>query len=164
MRSFHTSLVRRLVPCLAMWLLWGAVTVLSFAATTAVAADRVAEDQTPTGKFLTATEIKPILSATKSNWIAVRKWEGQDLLYFTHLLSWRCGLYEIRYAVNGDALRAHDFPACDADSYTLGAIPPDAQIYTTFPLESVETITIELLYDDMSTERAEFRREEVLIP
>lgn len=130
----------------------------------ALAQNLVAEDQTPTGRFLTAGEVKPILSATQASWIAVREWEGQDLLYFTHLLSWRCGLYEIRYAINGGAFESHGFPECDPASQTLGSIPEGAQIYIAFPLSSIEVISIELLYDDLSTERAEFTRSSVLIP
>ncbi len=132
--------------------------------TAVTAQDRVAEDQTPSGKFLTATEVKPILDATKGNWIAVREWEGQDLIYFTHILSWRCGLFEIRYSVNGGAQKLWPIPECDPNTHTVGAIPDNADIYDTLPLQSVETVTVELLYDDLTTTRAEFERGAVLIP
>ena len=141
-----------------------AILSVSLGTVSALAQDRVAEDQTPTGKFLTASEVKPILGATKGNWIAVREWEGQDLIYFTHLLSWRCGLYEIRYTVNGGEQLSWPIPDCDPATHTVGAIPEDAAIYTELQLKSVETITVELLYDDLSTETATFERAAVLIP
>ena len=138
--------------------------LMALSTTGAMAEDRVAEDQTPTGKFMTATEVKPILGATKGNWVAVREWEGQDLIYITHLLSWRCGLFEVRYAVNGGEQMTWPLPDCDAATYTPGAIPTDADIYTTLPLKSVETVEIELLYDDLTTEQASFERQAVLLP
>ncbi|UZD91522.1 hypothetical protein [Cognatishimia activa] len=142
----------------------GATLSLAVSASLSVAQDRVAEDQTPTGKFLTASEVKPILGATKGNWIAVREWEGQDLIYFTHLLSWRCGLYEIRYAVNGGAQQSWPVQDCDPATHTVGAIPEGMSIYAEWPLKSVESVTVELLYDDLSTEVATFERGAVLIP
>ncbi|MDC0739635.1 hypothetical protein N6L24_15200 [Cognatishimia sp. SS12] len=125
---------------------------------------RQAEDQTPTGKFLTASEVKPILTATKGNWIAVRAWEGQDLLYFTQLLSWRCGLYEIRYQINAGEMQSWPVPDCDAASYTPASIPEDADIYASFPLNAIEAVTIELLYDDLSTDSVRYERAAVMIP
>ena len=81
-----------------------------------------AEDQTPTGRFTTATEVKPILNATRANWVAIREYDGQDLLYLTHLLSWRCGLHQIRYAVNDGPLQSWPMPPCLLDSAQPNAI------------------------------------------
>ncbi len=130
----------------------------------AFAQEFTAEDQAPTGKFLTATEVRPILTATKANWIAVREWEGQDLLYFTQLLSWRCGLHQVRYSVNGQEPKIWPLPACDTQSYTPASIPSDAHIYVSLPLSSVETISVDLLYDDMTTDQEEYLRAAILIP
>jgi len=46
------------------------------------AAGFVAEDQTPTGKFMTAGEVKPIVEAIKPQWIAVRLWDGAGSALF----------------------------------------------------------------------------------
>ncbi len=126
--------------------------------------DFAREDQSPTGKFLTATEVRPILEATRANWIAVREYNGQDLLYFTHLLSWRCGLHEVRFAVNGGESMAFDLPPCDPEAASPAAIPPDAVIYLGYPLGSIETIRVDLLYDDLTTATAEFSRKAVQSP
>lgn len=120
------------------------------------------EDQTPSGKFLTATEVRPILAATQGSWIAVREFNGQDLLYFTHLLSWRCGLYGIKFAVNGADLQ--EFPMADCDVNAPMTVPSEATIYLEFPLGSIETIDVELLYDDLGTEAASFERANVMTP
>lgn len=122
----------------------------------------VAEDQTATGLFLTATEVRPILGATKGNWIAVREFNGQDLLYFTHLLSWRCGLYGIKFSVNGGEMQA--FPMLDCDVNAPMTVPPEATVYLEYPLGSIETIDVELLYDDLGTESAHFERAKVMTP
>ncbi|MBW4983030.1 hypothetical protein KZZ07_10795 [Mameliella sp. CS4] len=123
-----------------------------------------AEQQVPSGKFTTAVEVKPILNATRSNWIAVREFNGQDLVYVTHLWSWRCGLVAIHIGLNGAEPEPWPLPACDEDSPTPNAMPADALPYRAFPLNSVEEMTVELIYDDLSIDRATFNRTGALIP
>ena len=36
-------------------------------------------------------------------WVAVRDYDGQDLLYVTQILAWRCGLARLQSAVNDEA-------------------------------------------------------------
>lgn len=121
------------------------------------AAGLVAEDQTPTGKMTTATEIRPILTATRPHWVAVREFDGKDLLYFTNLLAWRCGVLEIRYAVNGGPLTRFDAEPCHVDDATPNALTGD-NIYVELPLGSLETLHVEVIYDDLGTDSADYDR------
>lgn len=123
-----------------------------------------AEDQTPTGKFTTAVEIKPIVEATRGNWVAVREYEGQDWLYLTHLLSWRCGMHEFRVGVNGGPLELWEMPPCQMETATPNAITGDTVIYRTFPPGSVQSVEVEILFDDLDTAEGAFARKDVLIP
>lgn len=131
------------------------------------AASREPEPQIATGKFTTALEVRPILSMTKPNWVAVRAYEGQDLLYFTHLLSWRCGIWDIRYGLNGaPAETVYAMEPCHEDMAQPNAMSDVANFlpYVTLPLNSVESISVEITYDDGTTETAQFNRAEVQIP
>ncbi|CUH76500.1 hypothetical protein [Tropicibacter naphthalenivorans] len=124
-----------------------------------------AEQQVATGRFTTALEIKPIMQATRANWLAVREYDGQDLVYVTHLWSWRCGLVAIHYAVNDAPLEPWPLPACHEDTASPNAIlPEDGLPYRSYPLSSVQTVTVELIYDDLTTEKATFNRQGALIP
>lgn len=116
--------------------------------------------------FTTAAEIKPILDATRANWIAVREYDGKDLLYFTHLLSWRCGLSEIRYGLNGavpDKVWPME-PCYDTEPQPNALKMEGAEIYLTEPLSSIQTISISVTYDDGTTTSADFNRADVMTP
>ena len=116
-------------------------------------------------KFLAAAQIKPILSATKGQWVGVREYGGKDLLYFTHLLAWRCGLTSVSYAINGsNDFTPWDIGDCDEEAANPNAIAPDQPIYGSFPLRSVNHVSIQITYDDGSKDSAEYTREAVLIP
>lgn len=124
-----------------------------------------AEPQAPSGKFLTATEVKPILDATKANWVAVRDYEGQDWLYVTHLWSWRCGLKALAISVNGEGLQNWPLPACHTQFTTPNAVLEDDGLpVMTFGQNTVQTVTIQIVYDDLSMDVATFERGNVLIP
>lgn len=130
-----------------------------------VPAGLVAEPQTPSGKFTTATEVKPILNATKGNWVAVREYEGKDWLYVTHLWSWRCGLKALAISVNGETMQNWPMPPCHEQFTTPNAVLEDDGLpVLTFRSGSVRTITIQIVYDDLSMDVARFDRANVMIP
>lgn len=123
-----------------------------------------AESQTPTGKFLTATEIKPIMNATKSSWVAVREYDGADLIYVTQILSWRCGLVALKVGLNDGPMQDWPLPPCQIDTAAPNAIPQDAKIYERHDLGSIQRVRVEIIYDDLSTDSASFERKQVLMP
>lgn len=116
--------------------------------------------------FTTAAEVRPILTATKANWVAVREYDGKDLLYFTQIESWRCGLSEVRYGLNGNpADQIRIMEPCYEDEAAPNAIKAEDHLpYITLPPGSVNSITIELVYDDATTDTETFTREAVQIP
>ena len=113
--------------------------------------------------FTTAAEVKPILEATRANWIAVRRWEGQDLLYFSHLEAWRCGLAGVRFAINGGAAQPYPLAPCDETSAQPNALPSDTLPYRAFPLNSITSIEVEISYDDGTQSVMQTMREKVEI-
>ncbi|MBU2983319.1 hypothetical protein KO498_16050 [Lentibacter algarum] len=125
-----------------------------------------AEDQTASGKFTTAGEVKPILEATRGNWIAVREYDGQDLVYLTHLIAWRCGLHEVRVGFNGAAPEVWELPRCQTEFSTPNAIPDDQalMIYRSYELGSIQSMQVEILLDDMSEMSGSYARKDVRIP
>ena len=130
-----------------------------------VPAGLVAEDQTPSGKVTTATEVKPILGATKGNWVAVREYDGADHLYVTHLFSWRCGLHAMAISLNGEPMQNWPLPACHTHFSTPNALLEDDGLpYLRLKLGSVQSIDIQIVYDDLSMDTASFARGDVMIP
>lgn len=128
---------------------------------------RAPEDQSPTGQFTTAAEVKPILTATKGSWVAVRNYEGQDLLYVTQLLAWRCGLWEVSYGINGaPATEPVALEPCHEGTTAPNALtdvtgyPP----YIAFPENSVERVTVQLTFDDGTMAEASYDRSQIQMP
>ncbi len=114
--------------------------------------------------FTTAAEVKPIVGAIKGNWIAVRLWDGNDLLYFTNLLSWRCGLSEIKYVVNGGEETVLEAEPCYESEGAPNSLKVETIMpYVTLPPNSVETIEVIITYDDDTGDSASFERAAVQI-
>ena len=115
--------------------------------------------------FTTAAEVKPILQATKPQWIAVRNYDGQDLLYFTNLLSWRCGLSEIFYGVNGGEMVPFVMEPCYLDTAQPNALKAESldAILVSFPPGSIETVDLNVTFDDGTAEQAHYARKAVEI-
>lgn len=124
-----------------------------------------AAPEVPMGKFTTAQEVRPILGMTKANWIAVREYDGHDIIYFTQLMSWRCGLSAIRYAINDGPMQDFELPACYIDTATPNSIGEnDTIMIMGLALGSVQKVTVEITYDDGETDSASYERSAVLMP
>ena len=134
------------------------------AASALVACGAIWGSAVPAQDFTTAAEVKPILTATKANWIALREYEGKDLLYFTQLESWRCGLSEVRYGVNGAAAVVWSMDPCFEGTAQPNALSAEHLPYTTFALGAVAEVTVTVVYDDGSEDSATYARAAVLMP
>ncbi len=112
-------------------------------------------------QFDTSEQVKPILKMIKPQWVSLREYDGQDLLYFTLLEVYRCGIEQIRYRVNDGKPKVWQTAPCDGDG-TFSEIGAEIVPYTGFPLGSVKSLRVELTYDDGSSEWAEYDRGDVL--
>jgi len=116
--------------------------------------------------YTTAAEVKPILTMNKASWIAVRPFDGKDILYFTNALAWRCGVSEIRYGVNGakaETVLAME-PCYEGEAVPNALKMESIQPYVTLPLNSIDTVSVVVVFDDGSEEPAEYERKSVLTP
>lgn len=116
--------------------------------------------------FTTAAEVKPILQATKANWVALREYDGNDLLYFTHLESWRCGLSEVRFSVNSTAAaKVWEMEPCYEGEAQPNALKLETHLpYTTLPLGMANSVSVVVVFDDGSQDRMDFERKAILMP
>lgn len=97
---------------------------------------------------------RSILEGVTMGWIEDRAWDDAQLVYFSHLVSYRCGLSEIRYGVEKDQ-PDQNFPLqpCDPkDPYSVG---DGQEIYLRFS-PPVSHISVQLTYADGTT--SELRR------
>jgi hypothetical protein len=89
---------------------------------------------------------KKILGMIKANWVSFRDFNGQQLIYFTMLESYRCGIAEVRFSINSDALdKVWRLQPCDPKK-------PNAitttRPYLSLPLGAAKSIAVQLTYKD----------------
>lgn len=94
---------------------------------------------------------KQVLGQTENAWLAFREYPENErmLLYFTHLISYKNGLREIRYSVDDESLsrRVKYTPAMAGGS--PGRINDDDQTYIEIPM-TAKFVAVQLVFVDGS--------------
>ena len=101
-------------------------------------------------------EQRKILEMTAGNWLSFREFNGL-LLYYTHLMSYRCAIRQIRIGLDSTIPdRTIALPPCNQKDPM--AIPADAQPYMKVPL-ATGSVSVEITYRDGSVSEVKtFRR------
>jgi len=90
---------------------------------------------------------RKILDMTASSWLSFREFNGL-LVYFTHLVSYRCAIREARIGIDTTVPdKVLKMPACDMRDPI--AIPSGAQLYMKLP-SATQFMSVELTYRDGS--------------
>lgn len=90
-----------------------------------------------------------VLENLTQKWIEGRAWdEGRYLVYFSHLISYRCGLSEIRYGIDSDT-PSELWPLEPCDPKNPYATSSDALIYLDLAAKP-SRIVVQLTYADGS--------------
>ena len=82
-------------------------------------------------------------------------------------MSWRCGLWDVHYGINGaPATEMVPMEPCHTETATPNAMTQieDYLPYVALPPGSVDSVTVSITYDDGTTDTASFERTAILIP
>lgn len=90
---------------------------------------------------------RKILDMTSTSWLSFREFNGL-LVYYTHLMSYRCAIREVRIGIDSTMPdKVLNMPPCDMrDPH---AIPLEAQPYLKLPV-ATKSVSVELTYRDGS--------------
>lgn len=100
------------------------------------------------GQMMAPAQMRVALEATGHQWVAFRNWQGRQLIYFTHLVAWKCAIREVRYVINGQGLSERfPLPACNPQNPFLVDAEKD-RIFLSFAPGAVREIGIRLVYGD----------------
>ena|GEM_PF-220555 len=90
---------------------------------------------------------REILDMTASSWLGFREFNGL-LLYYTHLVSYRCAIREVRLGIDSTMPdRVLELPPCDMND--PGSIPNNAKVSIQLPSRT-QLVSVELIYRDGS--------------
>lgn len=93
---------------------------------------------------------KEVLGQTKNAWISFREYpEGRMLAYFTHLISHKNALREIRYSVDDESLSRRVKYAPTQDGTSPARISEDDEIYVEIPM-TARFVALKLVFADGS--------------
>lgn len=89
---------------------------------------------------------KQILDQFWTSWIAFDASGNRGLVYFTHILSYRCAIKDVRYGLNDGPLdKAIEMPACDAENPY--AIPDNYMPYFKVG-DDITSMSMQITYSD----------------
>jgi hypothetical protein len=88
------------------------------------------------------------LEETSGDWLHLGKWDGDLLLYYTHLATNRCAIREVRIGVDS-TMPNRLVPLGDCDLKHPFDVPPNAETYLKLPL-TTRMVSVELTYRDGS--------------
>lgn len=91
---------------------------------------------------------KSIMEMTKPSWVSFREFNGETLLYFTHLMSWRGGISRIYYGLDREQPDTElKFP--QHQGVGTARITEDVPTYIKIPYE-VKFVTVRVVYYDQT--------------
>lgn len=108
--------------------------------------------------------IAPILEMTKGNWVALRSWEGDELLYFTQIEAWRCAVSGVSYSVNGGPWMVWNLAPCQVGTPAPNALPPEHLPFVKLPAELVQEVAVQIEMTDGQRLENTFPRAAILMP
>lgn len=91
-------------------------------------------------------QMKKLLKMTQKSWVSFRDFNGQQLIYFTHLEAYTCGINEVHYSINTDDLdKVWTLQPCVSDGFSK--IRTDL-ILLKLPLGTAKSIDVQLTFKD----------------
>lgn len=90
---------------------------------------------------------KQMANAAATQWVAFRDFNGRQLVYFTAVISYACGVSEIRWSMNSDSLD-QNWPMPKCNEYLPFSVSADSKIYETLKLNTAKTISVQLVFKD----------------
>jgi hypothetical protein len=91
-------------------------------------------------------QMKKILNMTQNSWVSFRDFNGKQLIYFTHLEAYTCGIKEVHYSLNSDELdKIWELQPCAGKG--ISDIKKE-MIYLTLPLGTAKSIAVQLEFTD----------------